>query len=54
MEDIETDKEKMWKHSWECVKKELEKQKKEYEKIIEKKNQEIRQLVAIIKRGKND
>lgn len=51
IKQTETDKEKMWKHSWECVKAELEKQKKEYEDIIEKKNQEIRQLVAIIERG---
>lgn len=41
----------MWKESWECVKAELEKQKKEYEAIIEKKNQEIRQLVAVIEKG---
>ena len=41
----------MWKDSWECVKAELEKQKKEYEKLIEKKNQEIRQLVAVIEKG---
>lgn len=51
MEEVETDKEKMWKHSWECVKTELEKQKKEYEEIIEKKNQEIRYLMNIIERG---
>ena len=47
----ETDKEKMWKHSWECVKAELEKTIQDYENIIEKKNQEIRQLVAVIERG---
>lgn len=41
----------VWKASYECLKAELEKQKKEYEKIIEKKNQEIRQLVAVIERG---
>jgi hypothetical protein len=43
--------EEVWKASYECLKAELEKQKKEYEKIIEKKNQEIRQLVAVIERG---
>ena len=43
--------EEVWKASWECVKAELEKQKEEYEAIIEKKNQEIRKLVEIIKRG---
>lgn len=43
--------EEVWKASWECVKAELERQKKEYEAIIEKKNQEIRKLVAIIERG---
>ena len=41
-----------WKYSWECVKALLEKKTKEYEDIIEKKNQEIRQLVAIIERGR--
>ena len=41
----------MWKASWECVKALLDKKTKEYEEIIEKKNQEIRQLVAIIERG---
>lgn len=43
--------EEVWKASWECVKALLEKKTKEYEDIIEKKNQEIRQLVAIIERG---
>ena len=35
--------EEVWKASWECVKALLEKKIKEYEDIIEKKNQEIRQ-----------
>ena len=43
--------EEVWKASYECLKAELKKQKKEYEKLIEKKNQEIRQLVAIIEKG---
>jgi hypothetical protein len=47
----ETDKEKMWKYSWESVRAELEKTSKRYEEIIEKKNQEIRYLVAIIEKG---
>lgn len=51
IEQTETDKEKMWKHSWECVKAELDKKTKEYEEIIEKKNQEIRYLMNIIERG---
>jgi hypothetical protein len=51
IKQTETDKEKMWKHSWECVKKELEKTINDYEKLLEKKNEEIRQLVAIIERG---
>lgn len=41
----------MWKDSWECVKALLEKTIQDYEKQLEKKNQEIRQLVAIIERG---
>lgn len=41
----------MWKHSWECVKTELEKTINDYERLLEKKNEEIRQLVAILERG---
>ena len=44
--------EEVWKASWECVKALLEKTIQDYEKQLEKKNQEIRQLVAIIERGK--
>lgn len=43
--------EEVWKASWECLKVLLEKTIKDYEKQLEKKNQEIRQLVAIIERG---
>ena len=43
--------EEVWKASQECVKALLEKKTAEYEAIIEKKNQEIRQLISIIERG---
>lgn len=44
--------EEVWKASWECVKALLEKTIQDYENQLEKKNQEIRQLIAIIERGR--